>query len=135
MLFCGWKLRFLSNKFVFVKNSLYYHNWPWLPTLLLYSPSTFCLKQAPYSCPKGHLGTWTTKLAIANNQVIGPFGGNSLLKSARMARSFPRICVEDEIFSLWSYFDVDWSTGQQPTPIVVLLCGILPFPGVPWISR
>ena len=67
------------------------------------------------------LTTWTAKLAIANNQVIGPFGGNSSLKSARMARSFPRICVEDEIFSLWSYFDVDWSTGQQPTPIVVLL--------------
>ena len=67
------------------------------------------------------LTTWTTKLAIANNQVIGPFGGNSSLKSARMARSFPRLCVEDDIFSLWSYFDVDWSTGQQPMPIVVLL--------------
>ena len=61
------------------------------------------------------LTTWTAKLAIASNQVIGPFGGNSSLKSARVARSFPRICVEDEIFSLWSSFVVDWSTGQQPT--------------------
>ena len=66
------------------------------------------------------LTTWTVKLAIANNQVIGPFGGNSSLKSASMARSFPRIGVEDIIFSLSSDFDVDWSTEQQPTPIFVL---------------
>ena len=39
--------------------------------------------------------TWTPKLAIANNQVIGSFGGNSSLKSASMARSFPKICGED----------------------------------------
>ena len=67
------------------------------------------------------LTTWTAKLAIANNQVIGPFGGNSSSKSVRMTRSFPRICVEDTLFSFWSYFFVDWSTGQQSTPIVVLL--------------
>ena len=66
------------------------------------------------------LTTWTTKLAIANNQVIGPFGGNSSLKSAGMARSFSRICVEDEISSVWELFDVDWSIGHQPTPIAVL---------------
>ena len=66
------------------------------------------------------LTTWTTKLAIANNQVIRPFGGNSSLKSARMARSFSRICVENARSSEWELFDVDWSIGHQTTPIIVL---------------